>query len=354
MAPPKLVRGTLYINRDRDYRTSEWGPYVKIGIVRNDRESQDRVKEHQTGNPREVVTMRELQSPMVHHLETQLHHRFATMWLSGEWFEMDQTFVDSTLIPEAEKIIGEQNAFLEDFTRRAELKNRVSSGEERLPTVEEREVWKAAVRATEKHTLAKARKDQWDFALRAAVGDSGGIPGVVKLVKKNKPDWFDQENFTEAHADLAAQYVVKKPSIRGSLSLKGSQSLAKLDTDLHEAINEAKAAVPEFTLEQIETPGLDRTSTVLEAHSSYVGSLAAVACADWDRECFRSRLVRMLGTDEAIKDTISWKREENEQLTFDKSRLKQEHEELYNEFTTQGAWTISVEIHYHRAYLLGR
>jgi hypothetical protein len=39
MAEPKLVRGTLYIDRDQDLRTGEWSPYIKVGIVRNDKEA---------------------------------------------------------------------------------------------------------------------------------------------------------------------------------------------------------------------------------------------------------------------------------------------------------------------------
>jgi hypothetical protein len=30
MPEPTLRKGTLYVLRDRDYRTEKWGPYVKI------------------------------------------------------------------------------------------------------------------------------------------------------------------------------------------------------------------------------------------------------------------------------------------------------------------------------------
>ena len=33
-----------------DFRTGNWGEYVKIGIVRGDRNAADRNLEHQTGN----------------------------------------------------------------------------------------------------------------------------------------------------------------------------------------------------------------------------------------------------------------------------------------------------------------
>ena len=70
---PKGPPGQLYINRDRDYFSGELGDYVKIGIVKEHetRGSEERRGEHQTGNPREVVIIREFKSRMVEHLETQ-------------------------------------------------------------------------------------------------------------------------------------------------------------------------------------------------------------------------------------------------------------------------------------------
>ena len=42
MSKASLTAGTLYIDRDRDVLSGEWGPYVKIGIVRNSRTVSER------------------------------------------------------------------------------------------------------------------------------------------------------------------------------------------------------------------------------------------------------------------------------------------------------------------------
>ena len=39
MTEPKLTAGTLYIDREQDVLSGEWGQYVKIGIVQNDKRS---------------------------------------------------------------------------------------------------------------------------------------------------------------------------------------------------------------------------------------------------------------------------------------------------------------------------
>ena len=120
MTEPKLTPGTLYIDRDRDVLSGEWGQYVKIGIVRNDKEADLRNKEHQTGNPRHIYMIYSAESPMVQHLETQLHHRFATRRILSEWFQLDENAVKTVVIPLAEEIIQEQKGALEAFKLRGQ------------------------------------------------------------------------------------------------------------------------------------------------------------------------------------------------------------------------------------------
>ena len=50
MAVPTLTAGTLYIDRDRDVRTGEWGPYVKIGIVRD-----GKTPDNESKNSKQVI-----------------------------------------------------------------------------------------------------------------------------------------------------------------------------------------------------------------------------------------------------------------------------------------------------------
>ena len=47
--------GELYFLRETDYVTGQLTPFTKIGIVRDGRGSADRLRDHQTGNPRTLV-----------------------------------------------------------------------------------------------------------------------------------------------------------------------------------------------------------------------------------------------------------------------------------------------------------
>ena len=356
MASPKLVPGTLYFNRDRDYRTGAWGPYVKIGIVRESRSAEDRVKEHQTGNPREVLTTHTLQAPMVEHLETQLHHRFALHWVSGEWFEMSQEFVVDVVMPEAKKIIAEQTKFRGDFEQQAELKDRLSSGESRQPTEEERADWACWKSAREALILAKAEKQLADLALRAAIGDACGISGVVRLVEKSGKPTLDRKALEAAHSELCAGYLKPRdPAVKGSLLCKGALSLAKLDADLADRVKTAKAAKPTFTAAHVSTgvAPATRTDAHRALHAEFVQSIGSVARADWDVECWEARLARRVGEDDAIEGLVVWKRALKEQSpTFDQKAFKADHPDLFEQHLKPARTSVSVDILFHRPYAI--
>ena len=175
MAIPTLTEGTLYIDRDRDVRIGEWGPYVKIGIVRDGKTPEQRVKELQTGNPRRVHTIKTYSSPMVESLETRLHHNFATMWVRGEWFEMDENFVNNELAQHIRTYIE------------VKIQNDVLNAQSQI---------------------LKAK-------LMAEMGQGGGVNGILKLVKRTTPEKttpahqkFNRKTFEEKYPELYAQLVV--------------------------------------------------------------------------------------------------------------------------------------------------
>ena len=82
--------GFIYFMTEKDLFGYACGPYVKIGLVKgNDdgRSSFDRRKEHQTGNPREIVIEEEIKTKaQVSTLESLIHQRLAKYRIHGEWF----------------------------------------------------------------------------------------------------------------------------------------------------------------------------------------------------------------------------------------------------------------------------
>ena len=351
MADPKLTEGTLYINRDRDFRTGQWGEYVKIGIVRGDRNAADRNLEHQTGNPREILTIHELFSPMVEHLETQLHHRFASYWVHGEWFEMDEETVDNLVLKEATKIIAQQNESLEDFQAKIELKDTLSTDLIRTPTDDEKQIAKLCFDAREALTIANAKKDIIDAKLRFEIGENNGIEGVVNLVYKHGTPTFDKTKFIKENQALAEQYMEdREDKLSGSISLAKGKSLADLDAELNDALAEIKSEIPKFKPElKNKTPR--SMNGLQELHAMYVESMRDVAESSWEFDRMRARLVRLLGDDKGIEEIITYNRVMKEQTpAFNSTRFKNENLEVYQSYLKEGKESVAVSILPYRAY----
>ena len=89
---PSIIQkiGFIYFMTERDFFGYPCGPYVKIGLVKgNDdgRSSFERRKEHQTGNPREIIVEAEVKTKaQVSTLESLIHQNLAIHRHRGEWF----------------------------------------------------------------------------------------------------------------------------------------------------------------------------------------------------------------------------------------------------------------------------
>lgn len=74
-----MTPGELYFINDRDHFIGESTNFYKIGIVRQgeSRGSSQRLKEHQTGNPRPLILSHVVKTDVVERVETLMHKMFA-------------------------------------------------------------------------------------------------------------------------------------------------------------------------------------------------------------------------------------------------------------------------------------
>lgn len=87
---------------------------VKIGLVRENkknRDSKDRLMDHQTGNPRNLVLVDAIRTARVSHVENSLHQRYASRRGIGEWFQLSKAELDSA-IAECSDLAAQQSAHL--------------------------------------------------------------------------------------------------------------------------------------------------------------------------------------------------------------------------------------------------
>ena len=110
---PKTTPGWIYCIREQDYLDQTWGRYVKLGLTA--RTVEQRIREHQTGNPRRETSEYDIQLELMHYGEKYLHHYFAADRIGGEWFDLDNGQVMADVAPILQTLQSEMAARAADF-----------------------------------------------------------------------------------------------------------------------------------------------------------------------------------------------------------------------------------------------
>jgi hypothetical protein len=146
-----LKRGEIYFIRERV--GTEFTEFTKIGLVREKegRSSADRAKEHQTGNPRLLSTVKVVQTAFVSAVEKTLHREFAReRYLPGEWFKLDDEQLSRAVV-RCQELAATNEAYVPLFEKADQLKL-VTASSEVAPPSETAKEWRIA------HGCAEAGK----------------------------------------------------------------------------------------------------------------------------------------------------------------------------------------------------
>ena len=135
-----MKEGWVYLDsvhgyREKDFLTGETDRYLKIGLT--ERGVPDRIKEHQTGNARKVMSIYEKHVPLMSAMENHLHHVYSSDRVYGEWFDLDEDRAQNELIPMIERLATEQAETKTHKEAAAELKKKYDNGTVRDPTAAE-------------------------------------------------------------------------------------------------------------------------------------------------------------------------------------------------------------------------
>lgn len=172
--------GTLYFMREYDRFDQSTFPFVKIGIVKGEADVSRRKKEHQTGNPRQIQSQKDIPSPAVQMLETFMHNYFATQRIEGEWFRDAQL---DEMIRKAEEMALELESAEPHYVRLGGLSalasneyfNPCGAGESDAD-FGKRSALEISLKETKSHLKAIAdrmvtlRSDDFDHLLRRVLG----------------------------------------------------------------------------------------------------------------------------------------------------------------------------------------
>jgi hypothetical protein len=316
--------GEIYFIGEQDTRSGERSPYVKIGLVGSTRTSADRLYDHRTANPRELIVHAIVKTDLVAWTENALHKRFGKQRIRGEWFVLDDELLASA-IAEAQALTTNLGPVV-GVILRAKALHDVESDGRTIPSTSETLEWFAALRAAKCRVKTCSDLDKLYSAVARDLIQSGEVGpevGETKVVDRKE---FDEAKFKESHPDEWASYTtIIDTGISGRFTLSRGETVAVEDVDPDLAVfaesfregcvdaEKSRRIVDELKSKFVELKWLDKSASLdlltAEAH-------VQAAC----------------GTAEAITGVCTWKRIRKFDHVFDKARLAEADPDLYERF----------------------
>jgi len=324
-----LTPGEIYFIREKDLLTKEVTSYVKVGLVREgeDRGSEERASEHQTGNPRQLYVEKIVKTEAVSAVENMLHDHFANQRVSGEWFEFDESQLKSC-ISLAESLAGQAKLSAVHFAKAKDLKDTVSK-EKAIEASTDIETLHKSYLAAEVsldhcQELASQMREIFIEALEDPETD---VDHIVKKQEKKARSVFDKVAFELAYPDIYAKYVGEKVSISGTFRMVRPKDfepeLSEVDPGLFEFSKNLENAISEVKANKRSKESL---------HSLNLRLLGFEANAEWKMEIAKAAIQVACGENSEIVGICKWSRTAKSKATFDDKKLKEEHSELYATF----------------------
>ena len=351
LACPKTIPGWIYCIREQDYLDNSWGRYVKLGLTT--RSVAQRIREHQTGNPRREESEFDINLEMMHYAEKYLHHYFAADRIGGEWFDMDNARLVSDVVPILQTLEAEMNANVGFFRAWQKAKEVPSNGNVRTPTAAEIALHQQYVSADETYKVAEARHKIHESNLRAMIGGYDGLENVVNLIEVTGSDKFNQTMFesmlTPAQLSLCEE---TKTGLKGSFTMKGAGSLKSLNPTVDAKLKSAKSGITSKpSLANLGGTTYAMNQSLKDEHMLFLKTKRDLKVAEWACLRIKAELAAALGADEAITDILTWKRESTTTTQFSSKLAKELFPKEYHACLTSQKNSVRVDWHEGRKYM---
>ncbi len=332
--------GEIYFIRERDLLSHETTNYVKVGLVRekDDRDSEERLLEHQTGNPRELFIHKVVKTPAVSAIEGLLHGLFAQHRVSGEWFDFTPEVL-SKCIAEAEKFSQQAEVEIPKIAEAARLKDVPSNGSVIEPTKEILDYFSEYAEATfcldQCELKEKAIKALY---IKAAEADEE-VEHLVETQERKARVTLDKKALAEAHPDIVAKYSTKVPSISGRAIFASvdyiEASMDLLGPDTNEFMMELQQAI-----DKVEDG--DQPVDFLQDYGLRLTQL--ITAAEWLQEISMANIKAYCGEASEVAGILKWNRKEVEKESFNEKLFKENEPALYAEFSSAGDGVVAHKV----------
>jgi hypothetical protein len=297
----ETTQGEIYFIREHE--VGGFSPYTKIGLItyKNDRNSQSRISEHQTGNPRELSVFRYVPTFCVSAAETYMHRKYASLRFHGEWFQL------------SESQILEAVDFCESLAKRFD-------GEQEW----QREYLRAdgLIKKFESAVLPVKQ-------LILSIAESGGdVSGIADVQTRSVSNW-DEPGFKGVYPDIWTQFLIEKRNKRRFTVVRVKDVSHFTDNSLSELIERASR------LEEILSDSTGCSVVPSGLKEAYLDLLPLGNQAKVDKEIAEAHLKVLCAENDGVQSVCKWSRETVKE-ELDKKALKSNHPNEYAEFESRG------------------
>lgn len=322
----KLETGNLYFIAERDVLTNTTSSYYKIGLVKESRQGDEstRLKEHQTGNPRELSVVRALTSPAVNELETRMHQQFATRRVFGEWFDLSPAELKKA-IAAATQFVARQNDLVPVAKKAAQNKEKGSNGKLAKPTADDRDNFAAALQAQAGtkliESITKATKECFDEVKGLDVSP------FINYGESNKSQ-FDEEKFKAEQPALYKKFL-KDQAVSARFTWVSDKSVDRtIPKKVVEAVQAQQMLIDAISKKK---PSM---AALIELHMGILDLLQFKGQFYWDSEDAKARAQARCGSFDGIDGVCKWVRSGATERKFDRGAFKKSHSETFDRYVT--------------------
>ena len=343
----KLTPGELYFIRERDKQTREISRYVKIGLVKekDDRASEERALEHQTGNPRELLIHKVVKTPAVSEIENIVHGLFATERVNGEWFDFSEAKLNEA-IATAQDLADEAILYENEMRSASRLTKELSDGELLSPSTEALAWHGAFLRAEAVSKFCEEYASSMKVVFRKkAESKPESVEHFATFRERKDRLVFDTTLFELSHPDLYLQFTKTTSRVAARLTWtrpkEFNRSIEILNPELHEYGRSLEPLIEKAKNGKIESETL---------HKHYLRVLGFEARASWQLEVAKANIQFLCSTHSGIDGICKWPRVEKITKSFDEAAFIVAFPDIAKQFMVTESQTAALIIDPKQGY----
>lgn len=302
---------------------------VKIGIIRDNERSrtvEERVSEHQTGNPRELRILFAERSDLVERVETELHAEFSTLRWGGEWFHLPDNSLEEA-VNAAKARIESANSLGPKVRHVESLASQESNDAYKSQMNDDLKVHADLKIVRKRVKLIDKRCAELVAELHQRQQSDGHKENWVLEVRRNGRISFDKANFELEQPELFEAFRDEKVTLSGSFRLLNGNDSEVSSSDIEDP--------RESFLLSKKVEGQSA-----ELHRDYLKLLSIQAELRWKAEELETALRLSCGTNSGIEGICTWARKMKSKSVLNTDRLKLEFPEIYARYLIQSADSI--------------